>query len=132
MVTVTMVKNIKVLFVCSVVFTFSQYANTAYAQAAWSWITESAISKFTPEDISLLKDASRDALNNQPDQSEVQWNNSDTGHSGSITVSDTRQINDRTCRNALFKNNAREIKGTVHYVLCQQADSSWKVSSPNE
>lgn len=132
MVMITMVKKIKVLVICSIVLAFSLVANATYAQAGWSWITESALSKFTPEDIKLLKDAGRDALDNQPDQSEVQWSNADTGHSGSITVTDTRQINDKTCRNALFKNNAKNIKGTVRYVLCQQTDSTWIVSSPND
>ena len=128
----TIVKNIKALFVFGVVLSSTLNANTVYAQAAWSWMTESAISKFTSEDIGLLKNAGHDALNNQPDQSEVQWNNPVTGNSGSITVTNTRQIDDRTCRNALLKNNAENIKGTLRLILCQQTDGTWIVSAPSE
>ena len=88
----TIVKNIKILFVFGVVLSSTLNANTAYAQAAWSWMTESALSKFTSEDIGLLKNAGREALNNQPDQSEVPWNNPVTGNSGSITVTNTLEI----------------------------------------
>jgi surface antigen len=129
---VTMVKNINILLFCVVVLSSALHTSPVQAQAAWSWMTESAISKFTSEDIGLLKNAGRDALNNQPDQSEVPWNNPDTGNSGSITVTNTRQVDDRTCRNALLKNNAENIKGTLRLVLCQQTDGTWIVSAPSE
>jgi surface antigen len=128
----TIVKNIKALFVFGVVLSSTLNANTVYAVAAWAWMTESAIAKFTSEDIGLLKNAGRDALNNQLDQSEVQWNNPVTGNSGSVTVTNTRQIDDKTCRNALLKNNAKNIKGTLRLVLCQQTDGTWIVSAPSE
>jgi surface antigen len=127
-----MIKKIKILCVSGIFLTFSLYANTVFAVAAWSWIAESAMAKFTPEDLSLLKNAAKEALNNQPDDSEVQWDNPDTEHSGSITVSNTRQINEKTCRNALLKNTAKSIKGTVHYILCKQSDDKWQIYYPNQ
>ena len=104
---------------------------TAHASGPWEWATESAIAQFTPEDFDLLKAAARDVLNNQPDQKEISWNNPGTGHSGSITVLGTTEMNGQTCRDTLLKNDAKTVKGTSQYLLCQQADDTWKITVSN-
>ena len=124
-----MLKNIKPAIVFSILIAFGLSTLPVNAQPAWGWMTQSAIAQFTEADIELLRAAGKDALDNYPDQSEIEWDNSDTGHSGSITVSNTRQIDGRTCRNVLLKNNAKTIQGTARYLLCQHEDDTWQVTS---
>ena len=95
----------------------------------WSWATETAISRFVPEDIELLKTTAGDALDNHPDDTELNWNNPDSGHSGSIKVFGTREITGQTCRQVLIKNNAKTVKGSAEYLLCKQDDGNWTVSA---
>ncbi len=103
-------------------------ASTAHAQL-WSWATETAISRFTPEDIDLLKATAADALNNHPDDTELTWKNADTGHSGSVKVFDTKEVSGQTCRQVFIQNNAKTIKGSAQYFVCQQEDGKWQVSA---
>lgn len=103
-------------------------ATTAHAQL-WSWATESAIAKFSPEDIDLLKSTVRDALNNQPDDTELSWANADTGHSGSVKVFGTKEIEGQTCRQVVLKNNAKTVQGSAEYFVCEQEDGKWSVSA---
>ncbi len=90
------------------------------------------MSSFNEKDFELLKEAGREALDNQPDQTEIEWHNPDTGNSGSVSVLSTRMIEDKTCRDALLKNNARTIQGTVRYLLCRQDDGTWQITFPQE
>jgi surface antigen len=123
-------KNIKIHILLSFLITSSLGTLPAYAAGpAWGWITQSAMGQFTEADIEMLKTTGREALENLPDQSETEWSNPDTGHSGSITVSNTRQIDNMTCRNTLLKNNAKTIQGTMRYLLCKHTDGTWQVTS---
>ena len=126
-----MLKNIKIQILLSILITsiFGTLSASAANSPAWGWITQSAMGQFTEADIELLKIAGREALENLPDQSEVDWSNPDTGHSGSITVSNTRQIDNMTCRNTLLKNNAKTIQGTMRHLLCKHTDGTWQVTS---
>lgn len=103
-------------------------ASTAHAQL-WSWATESAVAKFSPEDIDLLKATAADALNNHPDDTELSWTNAETGHFGSITVFGTKEIEGQTCRQVLIKNNAETVQGSAQYFVCQQEDGKWQVTA---
>ncbi len=87
------------------------------------------MTKFTSEDLQLLREAAGEALNNQPDNTEIPWDNPDTGHSGSATALTTRDMNNMTCRDLLLKNDAQSVKGTARYFLCQQVDGTWQITS---
>jgi len=94
-------------------------------------MTESALAKFTPEDIEMATNTAREALNNSPDDTLLNWSNSNTGHSGSVKVYDTRQVGETTCREVLFEHNAITIVQSTKYFVCQQADDRWQVTSRN-
>ena len=96
-------KLIKTLLPGSIFLLCSLYAISANAVGAWSWATESAMSNFNEKDFELLREAGRAALENQDDQTEVEWKNPDTGTFGSVTALNTRQIDDQTCRDTLLK-----------------------------
>ena len=122
-----MQKSIK-LFLLSVILLSGVASAPAMAQL-WSWATESPLAHFTPEDFELFYAAADEALNQNTDDSEVSWRNPDTGHSGSIKVFGTQQIDGTTCREALLNNSAGAITGSLQYFLCKQDDGKWKVST---
>jgi surface antigen len=125
-------KLIKTLLPGSIFLLCSLYAVSANAVGAWTWATESAMSNFNEKDFELLREAGLAALENQDDQTEVEWNNPDTGNFGSVTTLGTRQIDNQTCRDTLLKNNTRTIQGTVRYLLCRQPDGTWVITFPQE
>ena len=96
----------------------------------WSWATETAISRFLPKDIDLLKATAADALNNHPDDTELSWENPDTGHSGKIKVFGTKEVSNQTCRQVFVMNNAIKIQGSAQYFVCKQEDGKWQITAP--
>ena len=107
----------------------SSMLSMSAAASSWGWATETPIGKLTPEDIDLLKATARDVLNNSVDGQEVHWSNPETGHSGTIAVSNTRKVKGQTCRDTIVTIDAVSIKGTSEYLLCAQKDGTWKISS---
>jgi surface antigen len=99
------------------------------AASSWGWAVETPISKLTPEDFVLLKATARDVLNNPADGQKVRWSNPESGHSGTIAVSNTRKVKGQTCRDTIVTIDAVSIKGTSEYLLCAQKDGTWKISS---
>ena len=112
------------------VFCFVLSSN-ASAQPAWGWIADSAITYFSEKDIEMVKSASRDVLNNHPDDTEVDWTNSDTGNSGSVKVMNTHVIKGRTCRNLIIRNKAKNAEGTIKHLVCQQEGGKWAITFPD-
>ena len=109
----------------------SIFASKASAQPAWGWIADSAITYFSEKDIEMIKSASRDVLNNHPDDTKVDWNNSDTGNSGTVKVVNTHMMKGRTCRNLIIKNKAKNAEGTIKHILCQQEGGTWAITFPD-
>lgn len=120
-------KTVKFIVLLGMVLS-SLAVSTVHAQL-WSWATETAIAKFSPEDIDLLKATVRDVLNNHPDETELSWTNSATGHSGSVTVFGTKEVAGQSCRQVLLKNNAKAVQGSAQYFVCQQEDGKWQVTA---
>ncbi|MGI9315914.1 MAG: RT0821/Lpp0805 family surface protein [bacterium] len=112
------------------IFVLSGWTTAPAMAELWSWATETAISRFSPKDIDLLKATAADALNNHPDESELSWDNPGTGHSGSVKVFGTKEIEGQTCRQTFIKNDAKTIKGSAQYFLCKQKDGKWQVTAP--
>jgi hypothetical protein len=128
-----MFKKLKIAKLFSRLSVIFLIINTSSVWASWDWITETAIGQFTAEDIEMLKATGRDALDNQPDNAVVHWNNPETGNSGSIKITNTRELDGMKCRSALLKNRTKLIDGNVRYLLCQYEDSTWKITfEPNE
>jgi len=125
-----MYKKFKLLKIFYGLLTLVVLMNSSTAWSKWDWITETAISQFTEQDINVLKEAGRDALNNQTDDSVVHWSNPETGNSGSIKVTDTRDVNGLKCRTTHLKNKTESIQGQASYLVCQQDDGNWKITTP--
>lgn len=96
----------------------------------WSWATETAISRFSPEDIDLLRATADEALDNHPDDTELGWENPNTGHSGTIRVFGTKEVSSQICRQVFVKNNAIKIQGSAQYFVCKQDDGIWQITAP--
>ena len=125
-----MFKKFKIVIIFNSLLAIILLINSSPAWAAWEWITETAISQFTAEDIALLKATGREALDTQPDDTEVSWSNPETGNSGSIIIMNTRELEGQTCRTAVLKNKTQTLEGSARYFLCQQEGGTWKVTAP--
>ncbi len=89
----------------------------------------SALTRLTDTDWTLLKSTAKDALNNSEDGSSHVWKNHETSNAGVITILSTEETDNSYCRNTRFINTARDLTSTTFVNLCKQEDK-WAEASP--
>jgi len=94
----------------------------------WDWLKDTPINHFTPKDLEILKLTARELLEKGKDGEAAQWKNPETGYSGEILMLDTSHQNGEICRKTKFTNMAEGLTNYQIYLLCQQADTTWKIS----
>jgi surface antigen len=67
-----------------------------------------------------------EALEDTPDGQKLEWRNPDTGAGGTITVVDTHNDYDTTCRTIHTATEAGGRKGAGSYRLCLAEDQTWQ------
>lgn len=95
--------------------------------AGLNWLHDAAIRFFTTEDIELMMSTMRTSLNDNDDGVTLDWENPETGSSGSVTPVATAIKNDMTCRKTQFINNAEGREGNSTFVFCKYPDDKWKI-----
>ena len=96
------------------------------AELDLSFISESALTRFSDSDWERLRTTAVEALDNSPDGSNHFWRNIETGRSGTITIISTSEQKDTLCRKAKFVNTAEEITSSTAAILCKK-DDEWQV-----
>ena len=98
------------------------------AAGAWSWMEQSPVTHFTPEDKQIMRKTAKDTLDNAKDGTKIGWENPETGHSGSVKPINTTERNGMTCRKTRFFNSAEGLTAIQIHRLCKQKDGSWKIA----
>jgi len=101
--------------------------SSAQATSPWSWLKDTPASRFTEQDWTLIRSAHAEALEYSPDGTETRWENPETGNSGSITLVNTTEDENGTCREARIVNHAGDASGDSTHRFCRQADGGWMV-----
>ena len=91
------------------------------------FLDDSPISKFNDKDVEIMLDTLTDALENAGDGVEVRWENTETGHHGSITPLNKITQDGMDCRRVDLQNVAEPFNGGVRYLLCKHDDGEWRV-----
>jgi surface antigen len=91
-----------------------------------NFLDRSAASELTPGDETILRAAFQKALEDTPDKETVNWENPETGHFGSISLLDTHQDFNTTCRTIRTLTTAGGREGGGRYRLCLADDDSWR------
>jgi len=81
------------------------------------------------EDIRLLTNNYREALEKLPDGQTNTWLNSKTGHSGTAKPQKSFTRAGRPCRIIEFTNAADGLTGRSEFTFCKQPDGAWKIPS---
>jgi surface antigen len=91
------------------------------------FLERSPAAYFDDQDWALLKQATRDALDNSPDGATTSWENPKTGHKGTVTPLKTYEDSGMTCRTVRFSSEAADLTGTSTHSLCKKADR-WRIA----
>lgn len=91
-----------------------------------SFMSNSAMSFFTKEDLRLSKEALNDALNHSRDGKRVAWRNPRSGSHGVFVPSHTTHEHGSVCRHVKILNTANLVKEKVSYTFCK-LHNEWKI-----
>ena len=69
----------------------------------------------------------RDALENAADGESRSWVNPENGNSGTYTPVATGKMDERVCRDLRVAHEAPKASGNSRFMVCRQADGTWKV-----
>jgi len=90
----------------------------------WSFIDRSVLTMMNQEDLTLLRGALRQALDQEPDGTAVAWSNTTSGASGTFKPLSTTKVGGRTCRRVETFTHARGRNGRGIWEFCKQG-SGW-------
>lgn len=90
------------------------------------FLEDSPIAKFNDKDVEIMLHTLTDALDNAGDGVEVKWENTKTGHHGSITPLNKITRDGMDCRRVDIHNVAEPFKGGARYLLCKHDDGEWR------
>ena len=78
----------------------------------------------------LLRETVRNALENAADGDEIEWENPESGHGGTITMLNTHEDYGTTCRTVRSRTRAAGRSGGGTYRLCRASDGTWQFAPP--
>ena len=83
---------------------------------------------FNGDDMKLLVDSAREALDQAPVGKTVEWSNPKTRNSGAATVLADSEKDGRTCRTFRVDTQARGMRESMRYVACRTSDGRWDLT----
>ncbi len=101
-----------------------------HAQGWSGLLSDTPLSRFSDEDLSIFEAAVTEALESRPDGSSIPWENPNTGASGSVTPLNTERRDQRECRLLDIINRAEGRSGSARFWFCRNPDGIWKSVSP--
>ena len=93
----------------------------------WQWMKDTEVMSFDEQDWALLENTITQMLNQGSDGDRQQWQNPQTGNSGTVQIQDTRETTAGTCRLLLISNDAKPESGFTRMNYCKQQDGQWKI-----
>lgn len=102
-------------------------AGSVAGQGQYGFLRNTPTAAFNAKDWDLLRNAVRDAVENDASKDPVEWKNPDNGHSGKVTAAKAFESEDgRNCRKVLIESTAGGYSGTTKYDLCRYEDGIWR------
>ena len=83
---------------------------------------------FNGDDMKLLVDSAREALEKAPVGRTVDWSNPKTSHSGATTVLAESTQKGRACKTISVATQAKGMKESMRYIACREPDGRWELS----
>lgn len=111
-------------------------AFAAVAISLTAMVSAEALAQRLPEDLNLnrqdldiMRETARTALNDEPDGSTLEWENPQTGNSGTVTVVRSFEYQGLPCRrirHAIKTKGVADVHG-AEWTQCQK-DGAWKIA----
>jgi len=117
----------KTSLACAIILMFS--VPGMLLASNWQWLKDAPVMSFDEQDWKLLQETINQTLNKDSDGDSRQWNNPETGNSGTVQVLDTRDTDTGLCRNLVISNSSKPEKEVTRLNYCRQPDGQWKIDT---
>lgn len=106
-------------------------ASTSVLAQNMGFLTKTPIASFDAQDIALMREAGKVALDTLPPGESKSWRNAKSGSEGSITVAKAYEgAGGIPCKRISVFNKARGIEGDTRYNYCKRPDKGWVLENP--
>jgi surface antigen len=108
---------------------FLTAALTAQGALAFNYqfLKHSPAAAFTEADWEIATRTVNEALNAAPDGETYEWENPETGNSGSYQVKPAPEGRASECRSLTSTHRSKAATATTDFVLCPEDDGSWRL-----
>lgn len=101
-------------------------APTAGFAAGWgALLLQGPTEWFNGDDMKMLVDSARQALEKAPVGKPVAWRNPQTNNSGAATILDESTHGGQACKTIKVETQAKGLKESMRYVACRESDGRW-------
>lgn len=95
-----------------------------------SFLDKSPISYFKPDDMEMMRQNARKALDDSGANAKQAWSNANTGASGWAQVrSQFKSSDGASCKRLRIVNKAKGLQSDATYTVCKSADSDWVINT---
>ena len=95
-----------------------------------SFLDKSPVAYFKPDDMEMMHQNARKALDDTSGNAKQTWSNAKTGASGWAQVrSGFKSTDGATCKRLRIVNKAKGLQSDATYTLCKSADGDWVVNT---
>jgi len=95
-----------------------------------SFLDKSPLAYFKPDDMEMMRQNARKALDDAGGNAKQTWSNAKTGASGWAQVrSGFKSTDGATCKRLRIVNKAKGLQSDATYTLCKSADGDWVVNT---
>jgi surface antigen len=102
---------------------------SAAAQSNLTFMKDSPVSRFKPDDIRLMQEAGRAVLDSAEPAATREWLNPKTKHSGSVTLEQSFSFESRDCRRLRVDNRAGGMQSSTLVPVCRNAQGRWGIDT---
>lgn len=105
-------------------------ASTGAMAQNMGFLTNSPIASFDEQDIALMREAGKVALETLPRGESKSWSNPKSGNEGRITVAKTFTGPEGIpCKRLTVHSKARGVEGETRFNYCKRPDKGWVLES---
>jgi len=83
---------------------------------------------FNGDDMKLLVDSAREALEEAPVGKSIKWTNPKTSNSGGTTILAESEKDGQPCKTFSVDTQAKGMKESMRYVACRTSDGRWDIT----
>lgn len=95
-----------------------------------SFLDKSPLAYFKPDDMEMMRQNARKALDDSGANAKQTWSNAKTGASGWAQVrSEFKATDGSTCKRLRIVNKSKGLQSDATYAVCKTADRDWAINT---